>query len=153
MRQFENNFHFIAYLFVIIYSLKTCIVTNKILKMYFEFMLCFCVQAMNVISPSFIEVGANVGLIYNNTEDFVTNKVKSFTLALIKSMKSYINYILYLKITIANEFTNMDDLGISIYSGSDVSIIGVKSDRGSTDAFLALRTVTSSKEYVVALWP
>lgn len=58
-----------------------------------------------------------------------------------------------LKVTIANEFTKTDDLGISAYSGSDVSIIGVKSDRGSTDAFLALRTVTTSKEYVVALWP
>lgn len=44
-------------------------------------MFCFRLQGINHTFPLFIEVGANMGLEYNKTEDFATNKVKSFKIA------------------------------------------------------------------------
>lgn len=55
---------------------------------------------------------------------------------------------------IATETTEVDQLGVVASSSSGMAyFVGVKSDRGSTDAFLALPLMRRSTEFIVAGWP
>lgn len=54
---------------------------------------------------------------------------------------------------VATDTTETDQLGIVTSSSNMAYVIGVKSDRGSTDAFLALPLMRQSTEFIVAGWP
>jgi len=43
--------------------------------------------------------------------------------------------------------------GLLVSTNSDCKVYGVKSDRGTTDGFLALPLTTESTQFFVAAWP
>jgi len=49
--------------------------------------------------------------------------------------------------------TTITDLGLLVSTSSECKVYGVKSDRGTTDGYLALPLTTQSTEFYIAAWP
>lgn len=88
------------------------------------------VAALTRNVDEFRTVGMALGTTFNYTRDFSDVSFES-----------------------VDHFTGNEATGIIPSASEKMTFVGVKSDKGSTDAFLALPLFKSSKEFFVAAWP
>ena len=86
---------------------------------------------------------SNTGL---NDFEVVSNSLGTFY----NSTKTYSELTTASEVIIGNDHVN--SLGVMMSASSDVHVYGVKSDKGTTDGFMALPLTTNSTEFFVAAW-